>query len=191
MITSNASFTDPYWFEISEQMPNIHWTLSVDGVGQAAEIIRDGTDWSVISSTVERLFDTAPSVNIGTVVTNLNLTQLDRLFSWANDLRERYAHRPNGRTQLIEICNWPRHLNPYNWPDHRRQDILDFLHGLGARADLQPKQQLIINTLLSNITNSVFDADLWSKSESYNNMLDRIRNQDHSWLLDVNRMSGA
>lgn len=185
MITSNASFTDPYWFEITETMPNIHWTLSVDSVGTAAEIIRDGTDWSVVSANVEKMFDIAPSVNIGTVITNLNLTQLDLLFVWANDLEQKYSHRTNGRTHFIEICNWPRYLNPYNWPAERQPKIITFLETLRQLPNLQPKQQQIADTLLANIKNTTPDPKLWAEFESYNKTLDNIRNQDHTVLLDT------
>ena len=184
MITSNASFTDPYWFEITETMPNIHWTLSVDSVGTAAEIIRDGTDWSVVSDTVERMFDIAPSVNIGTVVTNLNLMQLDLLFCWANNLKDKYAHRHNGRTQFIEVCNWPLYLSPYNWPNDRKNTVITFLETLCHQSGLQEKQQQIAETLLSNVKTFAPNPELWAQFESYNKTLDNIRNQDHSVLLD-------
>jgi sulfatase maturation enzyme AslB (radical SAM superfamily) len=184
MLISNASFTDPYWFEITESMPNIHWTLSVDSVGTAAEIIRDGTDWSVVSATVEHMFDIAPSVNIGTVVTNLSLTQLDLLFAWANNLHDKYSHRANGRTHFIEICNWPHYLSPYNWPSDRRNAVIAFLETLCAQSGLQEKQQQIANTVLTNIKNTQPDHELWTQFESYNKTLDNIRNQDHTVLLD-------
>lgn len=185
MMTSNASFSDPYWFDITQTMPNIHWTLSIDSVGTAAEIIRDGTDWSQVSATVERMFDVAPSVNIGTVVTNLNLTQLDLLFVWANELKDRYSHRTNGRTHFIEICNWPRHLSPYNWPVERRDAIVTYLETLCQQPGLQEKQQQIAQSLLTNIRNTVPDTELWSQFERFNKTLDNIRNQDHTQLLDT------
>lgn len=185
MMTSNASFSDPYWFEITERMPNLHWTLSIDSVGTAAEIIRDGTDWAQVSTTVERMFDTASSVNIGTVVTNLNLTQLDLLFSWANQLKDSYNHRANGRTHFIEICNWPRHLSPYNWPVERRDAVIVFLETLCQQTHLQEKQQQIAHTLLTNIRTASPDPELWAEFESYNKTLDNIRNQDHTLLLDT------
>jgi hypothetical protein len=153
-------------------------------VGTAAKIIRDGTDWSVVSTTVERMFDIAPSVNIGTVVTNLNLMQLDLLFCWANELKNKYAHRPNGKDHLIEVCNWPRYLSPYNWPLHRRGSVITFLETLCAQSGLQEKQQQIANTLLTNIKNTQPDPELWTQFESYNKTLDNARNQDHSVLLD-------
>jgi len=39
LITSNASFQDDFWFEITEQLPNLHWTVSIDAVGPAAEVV--------------------------------------------------------------------------------------------------------------------------------------------------------
>lgn len=184
MITSNASFTDPYWFDITASMPNIHWTLSVDSVGTAAEIIRDGTDWSTVNDTVERMFDLASSVNIGTVVTNLNLMQLDLLFMWANNLKDKYACRANGRTHFIEICNWPRYLSPYNWSNERRDTVILFLETLNNQPGLQEKQQQIASTLLTNIQNIQPNPELWAQFESYNKTLDNIRNQDHHVLLN-------
>lgn len=185
MMTSNASFTDAYWFDITESMPNIHWTLSIDSVGTAAEIIRDGTVWSDVSATAERMFDIAPSVNIGTVVTNLNLTQLDLLFVWANELKDRYSHRANGRTHFIEICNWPRHLSPYNWPESRRADIITYLQRLSQQPNLQDKQQQIADTLMSRIPYTMPDPELWARFEDFNKTLDNARNQDHRQLLDT------
>jgi hypothetical protein len=131
------------------------------------------------------MFDIAPSVNIGTVVTNLSLTQLDLLFAWANNLHDKYSHRANGRTHFIEICNWPRYLSPYNWPSDRRPAVITFLETLFAQSGLQEKQQQIADTLLANINSTQPDPELWAQFESYNKTLDNARNQDHSVLLDL------
>lgn len=184
-ITSNASFTDPYWTEITTQIPNIHWTLSVDSVGSAAEIIRHGTDWSIVSHNIELMFDISPSVNIGTVVTNLSLTQLDLLFAFANSMERRYRHRANGRTQFIEICNWPRYLSPYNWPDQSRPEILEYLRGIVINDDLQEKQRQITETLIKNIEQVPFDAEIWQEFTKYNSLLDSVRKEDYTQLLRV------
>ncbi len=186
MITSNASFSDPYWFEITKSMNNIHWTLSVDSVGTAAELIRDGTDWAQVSDTVEQMFDIAPSVNIGTVVTNLNLTQLDLLFAWANGLKDRYDHRSNGRTHFIEICNWPRHFSPYNWPAEKIPEIKGYLENIILHSsDLQPKQLQIVENILTTLQTTQPDAELWQRFVDFNTLLDQTRHQDHRVLLEL------
>lgn len=184
-ITSNASFTDPYWTEITKQIPNIHWTLSLDSVGKSAEIIRHGTQWSTVCQNIELLFDISPSVNIGTVITNLSLLGLHRLFDFVNNMEKRYRHRSNGRTQFIEICNWPKYLTPYNWPDELRPDILKYLEQVLEKDDLQEKQRQITHTLITNVQETLFDADLWSEFKKYNNLLDLVRKEDHDQLLRV------
>lgn len=183
LITTNASFTDPYWFEITKQMPNIHWTLSLDAVGQAAEIIRHGTDWPVVARNIETMFDISPSVNIGTVITNLNVLQLGTLFQWANDLRDRYAHRPNGRTQLIELCTWPRHLSPYNFPNELKPKILNYLDRV-LELDLQERQRQAVEALIHGIKENKFIAQDWEKNQLYNSTLNDIRQQNHALLYE-------
>lgn len=185
MITSNASFTDPYWFEITQSMPNIHWTLSLDSVGTAAEVIRHGTDWAVVSNNIERMFDIAPSVNVGTVVTNLSVLQLDLLFAFVNNLKEKYSHRANGRTQFIEICNWPRYLSPYNWPEDRRGEVVDYLKNILANQPLQDKQRHIVETLAKDIESNNADPQLWAEFEHYNKTLDNIRRESYQQLLEL------
>lgn len=185
LITSNASFVDEYWLDITAKLPNIHWTLSLDAIGNAAEIIRDGTIWDIVSFNIERLFDISPSVNIGTVITNLNVLNLHSLFTWVNKLSNKYQHRHNGRTQFIAVCNWPKRMSPYNWPENLKSVVLRYLNSINT-ADLVDQQPGCIESLIENIKNHCFDSILWNESEEYNNILDQLRNQDHQQLYNPN-----
>jgi sulfatase maturation enzyme AslB (radical SAM superfamily) len=178
MITTNASFTDPYWLEITQELPRIHWTLSLDAIGPAAEIIRHGTRWPTVFKNIETMFDLAPSVNIGTIITNQNVMQLKSLFGFVNRMEQKYQHRANGRTQFIEICSWPEHMSPYNWPDELRPTVLEYLKSIDC-SDLQDKQQQIVNTLIDNIENAKFKPLLWRQGQDYNQLLDDIRSENH------------
>lgn len=180
-IISNGSFTDPYWKTITSCIPLINWTISLDAVSNAAEIIRHGTDWDVVSQNVEWLFANSPSVNISTVITNLSTMQLGELFDFVNQLEQKYQHLSNGRTQFIEICNWPAHLSPYNWPDDIRHNVLDYLNSIDLSM-LQPRQQEVIKTLILNINSTPFNPEQWNKSQKLNLVLDNIRNQQHLTL---------
>ena len=183
MLTSNASFTDPYWIELTREMPNIHWTLSLDAVGPAAEVIRDGTKWSVVSRNIETMFDIAPSVNIGTVITNLSVFQLKPLFRFVNDLEKKYSHRANGRTQFIQFCQWPEYMAPYILHSSMKDQALEYL-GSFDFAQLQPSQIQAINNLSGMIASRKRPYNRrWQLSETYNNMLDEIRGQQHDWLF--------
>jgi hypothetical protein len=176
MIT-NGSFTDTWWFDITKQMPNLNWTISIDAVGPAAELIRDGTDWNLVANNTERLFSLASSVNIGTVVSNLNVYLLGELFEWCNMLEEKYSHLNNGRTHHIEICNMPDYMTPYNWPNTMKPVVLESIKQTSYK-HMQPKQQEVINTLWTNIINTPFDSVLWNKHLQRNMLLDKARNQD-------------
>ena len=185
MITSNASFEDPYWAMITEQMPNIHWTLSVDAVGQAAEIIRHGTDWGLVSSNIDLMFDISPSVNLGTVITNLSLFNLGDLFDYANTIKDKYSHRSNGRTQLISICYTPSYFSPYVWNQELLIKARDYVDRLCARDDLQESQRSVLETLAQRLSITDNDPNLWAKFKAYNGILDSIRKQHCQQLFPL------
>jgi len=176
-IVSNGSFTDTWWFDITKQVRNISWTISVDAVGPTAEIIRDGTRWDLVNSNTERLFSIANYIGIGTIVTNLNVNGLGDLFNWCNQLEKTYSHLNNGRYHNLEICNIPDYMSPYNWPDTIKPQILNNLKEI-SQQPMQPKQQQIINTLWTNIINTPYDQELWHKHLQRNMLLDKVRNQD-------------
>lgn len=183
LITSNASFTDSYWFDITKELPNIHWTLSLDAVGLAAEVIRDGTVWSTVSRNIETMFDISPSVNIGTVITNLNLFQLKPLFRFVNDLDKKYSHRNNGRTQFIQFCQWPTYMAPTILDEDQKKQALEYLESFDL-INLQPSQVDAIKALISMIKNQTgFPKERLQLSNKYNTILDQIRGQSHEWLF--------
>lgn len=183
MITSNGSFTDPYWVEITKELPNIHWTLSLDAVGTAAEIIRSGTIWSVVSRNIEIMFDIAPSVNIGTVITNLNVFQLKPLFRFVNDLGQKYSHRSNGRTQFIQFCQWPMYMAPDILDEDQKKQALDYLSKF-EKTGLQQSQIDTIDGLIKLMQNQEKSPkNRLELSQQYNKLLDQIRNENHEWLF--------
>jgi sulfatase maturation enzyme AslB (radical SAM superfamily) len=177
-IISNASFTDDFWVDITKEMPNINWALSIDACGHEAEIIRDGTNWEVVASNVERLFGVAHSVNIGTVVTNLNVLHLAELFWFVNHMKRYKARANNGASHMISICNFPKHFSPYNWPDVSRPYVIEHLEQAKVDAK-QDSQKQILEILIKNISETiVFDFMQWSRFISHNQALDNLRNQN-------------
>jgi sulfatase maturation enzyme AslB (radical SAM superfamily) len=176
-IISNASFTDEFWFDITNEMSNINWALSIDACGHEAEIIRDGTNWEMVASNVERLFGVAHSVNIGTVVTNLNVLHLAELFWFVNHMKKYKAKINNGGNHMISICNFPEHFSPYNWPDVARPHVIERLEQ--ARADAEQEIQIkVLDTLITNINNTPFNFAQWGRFIGHNQALDDVRNQD-------------
>jgi len=184
LITTNASFTDEYWFDITRTLPNIHWTLSLDAVGNSAEIVRHGTKWPLVSGNIEKMFDISPSVNIGTIITNLNVMSLPDLFDYSNTLYEKYQHRANGRTQLIEVCRFPDYMSPYNLPDGVRDRAVNRLSAyLASGKHLQEAQKNILESLITNLRTRDFIPRLWKLFQEHNEALDEVRGENYHDLF--------
>lgn len=181
MIT-NGSFRDPWWLEIAQDMPNLNFTVSLDAVGPAAEIIRHGTNWSQIERNVLYLANHSHSLNFSTVITQLNLFQLGPLLAFTNIIRK-FNDRPNGRTQFIQICNHPGYFSPINWPDYMRPAAVEYLdHLLGL--DFVDSARDILTDLRNNIISHEFDPESWTTAQRVNLELDMLRKQDHTWLFE-------
>ena len=176
-IISNASFTDDFWIDITNSMPNINWALSIDACGTEAEIIRDGTDWELVANNVTRLFSVANSINIGTVITNLNILHLRELFIFTNHMKKNHAKKDNGGTHMISICNFPKHFSPYNWPEYVKPHVIKSLEQAYDVAE-QDSQSQILDVLIKNIKNKTFNLEQWGEFLNHNQALDNVRNQD-------------
>jgi sulfatase maturation enzyme AslB (radical SAM superfamily) len=181
MIT-NGSFRDSYWPDIAKSMHNVNFTVSIDAVGTAAEIIRHGSNWSTVESNIRYLAQHAHSLNFSTVITRLNLFQLAPLLKFTKSLRDDYD-QPNGRTQFIQICNHPDFLSPINLPTELQSLAVSYLESILEWEDHEPTRDVISN-LLQAIKTHVYDPDLWEKGSRYNDILDTIRNEAHSWLYE-------
>lgn len=186
LITTNASFEDDFWCELTRKSSNLHWTISLDAVGCEAEIIRHGTKWSQVERNVRWLSQNSQSVNFNTVISNLNVLQLKPLLEFVNEMQveSRYPrglHGDAGCRHQFHICQRPYYLAADNWPNDLKPDVLNHLQQC-LTLDLDREQQQTINGLLAQIQNSRFDSTLWMRTTDYNNTLDQIRNENHNIL---------
>jgi pyruvate-formate lyase-activating enzyme len=179
-IITNGSFRDHYWLEIARDMPNLNFTVSIDAVGSAAEIIRHGTDWAQVEHNIRWLAQHGHSLNFSTVISRLNLFQLAPLLAFTRDIRNNYD-RPNGRTQFIQLCNHPSYLNPVNWPWMLSIPAWRYVDAVAGLEDYAPTVD-ILTRLSENIKTHVYDPDLWEKGELYNLEINQLRGQDHTNL---------
>jgi sulfatase maturation enzyme AslB (radical SAM superfamily) len=192
MLTSNGSFTDTFWYDITKEINNLHWTLSIDAVGSAAEIIRHGTDWSVVSSNVEWLARHANSLDINTVVSNLNLLHLGPLLKFVKGM-QKISISPSGRhgdigcRHQLHVCQRPYYLAADNLPNEQRNTVLAHLTQC-LNFDLDSEQTNTLQSLITQIESAVFDPILWNKNQNFNFAIDQIRNEDHTLLFRMESM---
>jgi organic radical activating enzyme len=189
MITTNASFQDDFWFTLTEQIPNLHWTVSIDAVGQAAEIVRHGSRWNLIEKNVRWLAKNSRSLDINSVVSNLTVFSLRPLLKFGREM-QMLSRSPSGlhgdlgcRHQFY-VCHGEDYLNADNWPDHLKQKALDYLLSC-LDLDLDFEQNNMIKGLMDQIASRKFDAQLWQSTQKFNASLDAVRNENSEFLYEA------
>ena len=186
LITSNCSFTDDFWYEFTLKTSNLHWTASIDAVSTDAEFIRDGTKWAVVEKNVRWLATHASSLDINTVVSNLNILKLKPLLHLASELQQlsRHPHGQHGdlgcRHQFI-VAFEPR-LSALNWPDDLRPKVIAYLQEC-LDMPLDSEQIQTIKQLIKEIGARPFNQEDWQQALECNKMLDLSRDQKYSDIM--------
>jgi len=188
MITTNASFDDDFWCELTRLHNNVHWTVSLDAVGSAAEIVRYGTQWSQVERNIRWLAANAASMNVNTVISNLNILQLGPLLKFVREIQKesvfpRGRHGKNGVRHQSVVLTSPSLLAATNLPlELKQRAILHVSECLNMDLDLEQTQ--VLQGLLKQLHETEFDATVWHRSKIFNNELDRIRKQNHLELYE-------
>lgn len=185
LITTNGSFTDQFWYDITREFKNLHWTVSVDAVGDAAKVVRHGTDWPTVEYNLQWLANNAQSMDVNTVVSSLNVFQLAPLLRVIREIQlqsiESAQMGSDGCRHQFFVCQRPYMLAADNWPDP--SITVEYLNHC-LTLDLAESQRLMLGRLLESIHNNQFNATLWNRSEEYNTILDDIRGEDHNMLRE-------
>jgi len=186
MITSNGSFSDDFWRNLTLSHRSLHWTLSIDAVGDAGGVIRHGSDWSRIERNLSWLAEHSESLDVNTVVSNLNVLQLKPLLKLIRSMQILSRH-PTGKhgdlglRHQFFICQNPFQMSATNWPDTLRDTVIQYLSSC-LDLDLDQEQHDTIKALRQHVIAATFDAELWARSQDMNIALDEIRQQDHNFL---------
>ena len=186
MITSNASFQDDFWFEITKQLPNLHWTVSIDAVGDSAKIVRHGSDWTVIERNVAWLAQYANSLDINSVVSNLTVFGLKPLLEFGRRM-QKLSITPVGRhgdlgcRHQFFVCQRPYWLSADNLSEELQPQAVNYLKSC-LLLDLDDEQRNMLTGLIIQIKSAKFDQTLWKRTQDYNRQLDQIRNENHLTL---------
>lgn len=187
LITSNLSFSDPLWYKITTTMPNIHWTASIDAVGKAAEIVRHGTVWSTVEQNLNWLAEHAPSLNINTVITNLNLFQLREVLLLARQMQIKSIfplgkHGSDGCRHQFAVPPKSYILAVDNLPPELAEKAIPYLTSC-LELDLDREQQDTVQGLIKRFESYKFDNKQWDRFVEYNNVLDNLRGEDYQTLF--------
>jgi len=188
MITTNGSFENDFWCELTRLHDNVHWTVSLDAVGSAAEIIRHGTEWPTVERNVRWLATNAASMNINTVISSLNILHLKPLLQFVKEIQTesvfpRGRHGKNGLRHQSTVILLPNLLAASNLPPELNQLAISHVSEC-LTMDLYPEQEQMLQGLLTQLYKNKFDSRAWNHNEIFNNELDRIREQNHVVLYE-------
>ena len=189
MITSNASFQDDFWFETTETLPNLHWTVSIDAVGPRAEIVRHGTDWAVVERNVSWLAQHARSMDINSVVTNLSVFGIKPLLEFGRRM-QKLSQIPSGRQgdlgcrHQFYVCQRPNHLSADNLTQAQLTQAVEYLQTCES-LDLDDEQRNMLTGLIRQLQAAQFDSALWQHNHEYNLILDQTRGENHEILYEA------
>lgn len=188
MITTNGSFENDFWCELTRLHDNVHWTVSLDAIGTAAEIIRHGTDWTRIERNVRWLSTNAASVNVNTVISSLNIMHLKPLLEFVQELRKesifpRGRHGEHGLRHQSTVILLPSLLAASNLPPELKQHAISHVSEC-LTMDLDQEQTQMLQGLLIQLQQSKFNLSAWHHTKAFNSELDKIRSQNHLELYE-------
>jgi len=181
LITTNGSFVDDFWYNLPNKIKNLHWTLSLDSVGTAAEIVRHGTEWDTVKHNAEWLAKNASSLMINSTVTNLSLFQLYPLLTFVQQLKA-ISNGHNGCDHKLQMCRMPTHLSPLNLTAELLTTAVAYVQQCQT-LDLLESQQNFLAGLLDELKKSKPVPQQWANFEKINAIQDQLRNENHQVLM--------
>ena len=110
--TNGTIVPDQQWIEIFKKFKRTRVNLSIDALNEDNHYVRFPSDWEKILSTIEVLENNDVKFIINTVVSNINLLLLDKLFEWIQE---------NKYLNYFYILESPTYFRPTNLP----QSLLD------------------------------------------------------------------
>ena len=188
LITTNGSFEDDFWYELTRLHDKLHWTVSLDAVGSAAEIIRHGTNWKIVEQNARWLASHAASMNINTTITHLNVMHLAPLLKFVKEIQResiypRGRHGDQGLRHQFIVTQFPSHLSVNCLPPDLKALARDHLISCLAM-DLDAEQKQTIQGLKQHLEQVAFDSYQWQQSLEFNQELDSIRGENYMELYD-------
>jgi MoaA/NifB/PqqE/SkfB family radical SAM enzyme len=186
MMTTNCSWTDNFWYDCIESMPNLHITASIDAVGAAAELIRHGTVWKQVEHNVQWLSKHAYSLDINTVVSCLNISNLYSLLEFCRKLQIESTVENGGKQGDLGLRHQfsiaAGNLSIDNFPDHMKPPIIEHLNQC-LQLDLDHEERRVVQGLIVTVTDSKFNSHKWDQLVQYHSALDKVRNENHLALF--------
>jgi hypothetical protein len=157
--------------DLWKNFSNINLNISLDSWDTRAEYIREGTDWKVLENNIKLVKEICPHVHIGisSVISAFNVYTLPEFIEYLE--KENII---NNTTPISFYCL----INPayygFNILDSRIKDLI--IEKLLSRQYTKNVSREI-ESIIKQLSSSVFDVNLQKQFKSHTDYYDSIRNK--------------
>ena len=180
-ITSNITALNPRWFDVIKEFKTVHWTVSLDEVG---EYIRWPYNWTAVNNNLQTLLTLPNSIAINCTLTVYSLLNIDELVEYFLNLKP----LATGPFELwFSVAEFPPALSVSAIPSKYRSRIKTKLEQSIEMLKLIPEHKKSIQVLagvLNTINTTTSDPELVEQFWEYTYMLDQQRNQNFHTTFD-------
>ena len=192
LITTNGSVINNKILELVKKFNNVHWTISIDGVGPTAEYVRNGTIWERLQDNIDQILLLGHSVAFNTVLSAYSVLDLSNLVKFFKAQKEKFPNQP--LEIWCTICNIPNFLNPQVLTNKLKdRALVEIDQTLMILTDIEKTVHVsslgTLNSLQKNLNDSIINEALSTKFIEYTSTMDKIRNQNFNQTFGIDLLS--
>lgn len=185
LITTNASVINTNMIRLFNQFKDVHWTISLDGIGSVAEYIRYGTIWPTVDRNVRKILNLRQSVSINCTVSAYSILDLSNLVKYYSDLKQEYNDQPF--EIMFSVVQFPARLAPTALPIEFRDRVVDQIRSsILILEEILSNPSVYLNTLKhlqTNIKSAILNTG--EKFLQFTKDLDQVRQQNFNSTFKV------
>lgn len=192
LITTNGSIINNKILELIKKFNNVHWTISIDGVGTTAEYIRNGTKWEKLQDNINEILLLGHSVAFNTVLSAYSVLDLSNLAKFFKSQKEKFSNQP--LEIWCAICDTPDFLHPQVLTKKLKDKaLIEINQTLMILTDIEKTVHIsslgTLNSLQKNLNDSIINETLSTKFIEYTSTMDKIRNQNFNQTFGIDLLS--
>ena len=117
IITNCSIFPSTKLLSMLHKFKSVKILLSIDAIGELAEVCRPPTKWSTIRDNFKKYKESGLDINCTSTLTILNINRMNELVDWWRSRNEPKCHHK----LWLSPCRQPNWLNPYNFSKEERK----------------------------------------------------------------------
>jgi len=172
-ITTNGTVLDTQLLKSLSQLKQVDFGISLEAASNANNIIRYGSDWYRIKENIFKINELKnTNVQINHVLQITSVFYLKEVIEFAEE---------NKLHLNLGILNDPNYLSLNACPTKYLEQLVKDIDALSIQ---HPKNQYIKKYIKESINNATFNQNLWQDFKKYVKLLDTIRTEKYSSVLN-------